>query len=200
MDNQALIRTALIDTPAVESDHTLAEHPLCGKLNLRGNSADPAFIGAVEQVLGLALPLIPNTLTSAAKKIVFWLGPDEWLLHLPLEEATEMLEALHAALENQHHAVTDVSDYYSVIHLSGPQVRDVIASGSPLDIRPDRFSAGDCAQTRFGHASILIWPVEETPAYGLQVRWSFAQYLFDYLAQSIHNTESLASFDISGSA
>ena len=194
MDKQATARTVLADTPAVASEHQLAEQALCGKLNLRGDPKDSAFVDTVEQVLGLSLPLAANTIGSAAKKTIFWLGPDEWLLHLPLEEVGETLEALHTALGNQHHAVTDVSDYYTVIYLSGPQAREVIASGSPLDIRPDHFSAGDCAQTRFGHASILLWPLDEAPAFGLQVRWSYAQYLFDYLTQSINNAESLAAF------
>ncbi len=194
MDNQAIMRTVLVDSAALNSEHLLAEQPLCGKLNLRGNPEDSAFIDAVEQVLGLALPLVPNMVGSAAKKTIFWLGPDEWLLHLPLEETDETREALHDVLANQHHAVTEVSDYYTVIHLSGPQAREVIASGSPLDIRPNHFNAGDCAQTRYGHASILLWPLDEAPAFGLQVRWSYAKYLYDYLSQSIRNAESLAAF------
>lgn len=194
MDNQPTMRTALAQTPALDSEHQLAEQALCGKLNLRGNPGDSAFTDAIEKTLGLALPLSPNTVSSAAKKTVFWLGPDEWLLHLPLEETTGTHAALHAALENQHHAVTEVSDYYTVLYLSGAQAREVIASGSPLDTRLDRFGVGDCAQTRFGHASILLWPMDDTPSYGLQVRWSYAQYLFDYLAQSIDNAEQLAEF------
>jgi sarcosine oxidase subunit gamma len=195
VDNQITVRTALSDFKPVAGENTLVESPLNGKINLRGNPNNAAFIKGVENALGLVLPPAANTVTSSADLHIFWLGPNEWLIHLPLDAVEEKINALREALDNQHAAITEVSDYFSVLQLSGPQAREIIASASPLDIRPQHFTAGQCAQTRFGHASILLWPLEDTPAFGLQVRWSYAQYVYDYLSQSIRNAEALNTFE-----
>lgn len=197
MAKQVTINTVLQGAEFTLGEHRLLEQPLCGKLNLRGNPDDPAFVQAVERTLGLAPPLEANRVAAAEDHKLFWLGPDEWLAHLPLEQVDDKLQQLQQALAGQHSAVTEVSDYYAIIELQGPQAREVIASGSPLDIRPQQFAPGQCAQTRFGHASILLWPLPDAqddqaaPAFCLQVRWTYAHYLFDYLQQSIQNCEAL---------
>ena len=193
MDNSTLIRTALCDADPVSRTHTLAELPLSGKLNLRGNSDDEDFRQAVEGVLELALPIRANTTANNAERQLFWLGPDEWLVTMPLEQLASIAESLNTALGTQHAAVTEISDYYTTVEFRGPQAREVIRAASPLDIRPENFGPGQCAQTRFGHASILLWPVDETPSFRIQVRWSYAQYVYDYLADSMRNAEAIGT-------
>lgn len=197
MGKPITIRTALSDAKPVSGEHTLIEIPLNGKINLRGNPDNAAFIKGVEDALGLALPPVANTVTSSADLRIFWLGPDEWLIHLPLEAVEEKINTLRETLDSQHVAITEVSDYFSVLELSGSQAREIIASASPFDTRAQHFKTGQCTQTRFGHASILLWPLDHTPAFGLQVRWTFAQYVYGYLTQSIHNAEQLKKFNAS---
>ncbi len=196
MANPITIRTALSDVNPVSEEHSLIELPLNGKINLRGNPDNAAFIEGVENALGLALPPVANAVTSSTDLRIFWLGPDEWLIHLPLEAVNEKIHALREALVNQHVAITEVSDYFSVLELSGPQAREILASASPFDTRPQHFKTGQCTQTRFGHASILLWPLDKTPGFGLQIRWSYAQYIHQYLTQSIHNAEALKTFQL----
>lgn len=196
MDNPIPIRTALSGFIPVAGENTLSEAPLNGKINLRGNPNNATFIKGVENALGLVLPPAANTVTNSAKMHIFWLGPNEWLIHLPLQAVEEKSHALREALNNQHAAITEVSDYFSVLQLCGPQAREIISSASPFDIRPQYFQVGECAQTRFGHASILLWPLKESsPTFGLQVRWSYAQYVYDYLRQSIRYAGALHAFE-----
>ena len=200
MDNPAnmqdVIQTALSNVAAINNDNsnTLRELPLCGKIKLRGDATIEDFNQAVSTMTGLELPTTANTCTVNADYQLFWLGPDEWMLHLPLEAVEQGLAALKNCLPTQHFAATEVSDYFSVIQLSRDRAREVIASGSPFDVRPDHFKPGQCAQTLFGHASILLWPQNEQ-SFCMQVRWSYAQYLYAYLNQSIHNAEQLATFE-----
>jgi len=77
----------------------------------------------------------------------------------------------------------EVSDYYTVIRLSGEKVRPVLASGTPLDLHRSVFSKGRCAQTRFGTASVLLSVHDDIPLIDLQVRWSFAEYVWKYLCK-----------------
>ena len=85
--------------------------------------------------------------------------------------------------------MTDVSDYYVVMRLSGPEARVVLAKGSPFDVHPRSFDVGACAQTRFANASILLRLVGEAPTFDIQVRWSFAPYLWDYLVDASREYE-----------
>lgn len=198
MDKSALqhqnIRTALSNVTVIDGENTLCELSLCGKINLRGNTKDEDFCQTVATIFGLALPVAANTCTANDVYQLFWLGPDEWMIHLPLESVEQCLAALKNSLATQHFAATEVSDYFSVIQLSGEKAREVIASGSPFDVRPQHFKPGQCTQTHFGHASILLWP-KNAQSYCLQVRWSYAQYIYAYLSESIHNAEQLANFE-----
>jgi len=57
--------------------------------------------------------------------------------------------------------------------------------GTPLDVHESVFSAGHCAQTIYAHASILLHCTSDTsdaPAYRVQGRWTYAPYLWDYMA------------------
>ena len=186
--------TALSDVLPLTGEHTLSEVPLCGKINLRGNIADASFSQAIKSVLNIEAPNKANTVSSSADTQIFWLGPDEWLIHTPLDKTAEIIESLHSELADLHVALTDVSDYFCVIKLSGNHTRAVIASASPFDTRQANFPIGQCAQTRFGHASILLWPTDDAPTFQLQVRGSYAQYVYGYLGNSIKNIENFAAF------
>ncbi len=148
------IQTPLADKAPVELAGTrLAQMPLCGKITLRGNSDNKAFVAAIKKVTGLALPIEANTFKQSGKSVLSWTGPNEWMLHCDINACLAMVEDLRSALADQHAAVVDVSDYYTMLELSGPLARNVIANGSPFDTHPSQFTTGQCAQTRFGHAS-----------------------------------------------
>lgn len=163
-----------------EGGITLTEVPFLGKVNLRGDSADAAFADAAAKVIGVALPTEPNTTANGSGNTVYWLGPDEWLIHTPQGGETAMVDGLRVALTGVHAAVTDVSDYYIVFDLGGPHARDALMRGCPLDVHESKFQAGDCAQTVFVKASILLHCTSNAPAYRVQVRWTYAQYLWNY--------------------
>ena len=75
-----------------------------------------------------------------------------------------------------HAAVTDVTGGQTVITLSGPRTRDVLAKGCPLDLHPSVLRPGDCAQTLLAKANVIIRCVDDSPSYELTVRRSFAHY------------------------
>ncbi|HSH42560.1 MAG TPA: sarcosine oxidase subunit gamma family protein [Arenicellales bacterium] len=170
----------LVNLPAPAGGIALEERPLLGKLNLRGEADNEAFAAAVRDVLGCALPTVPNSVAVSEACTVFWLGPDEWLIHCADDARPGLEEKLKSALADQHSALVDVSDYYVVMRLSGSRVFEVLAKAVPLDLHPRAFHEGCCAQTRFGHASVLLHKLSEDTA-DLQVRWSFAEYVWLFL-------------------
>ena len=164
-----------------EAGVLLCERPFRAQINLRGDVAAKRFRDAVEGVVGVAPPRQPNTTASAGAITAFWLGPDEWLIVAPDDRADKMVEALRAALEKQHTAVTDVSEARTAIGLSGANARDVMMKGCSLDLHPREFGPGRCAQSTLGKAQILLHQLDDGPTYDLYVPRSFAEYLWAWL-------------------
>ena len=168
----------------------LEARPFFGKILIRGLGEDAEFLRAAEGALGAALPLTPNAAVALKGKgkgkgegeeRIFWMGPSEWLVWTEAREET--LAALTEALADTHSSVTDVSDYYAVLRLSGGLAREVLAHGCPLDLHESAFKPGECAQTRFRAAAIFIFQADDKPTYDVQTRWSYAEYLRRYLAE-----------------
>lgn len=154
-----------------------------GHINLRGNAADEGFTAAVARVLGQALPLEPNTLTQSAHRI-YWLGPDEWQVVTELGDVGELLQSLHDALAGQHVAINDLSGGQVVFRLSGPDAADLLAKGCMLDLHPEVFGEGDCAQSGLGKATMLLGCIDTAPVYEIIVRRSFSEYALRWLRQN----------------
>jgi sarcosine oxidase, subunit gamma len=148
-----------------------------GTLNLRG--ADPAFNEAIMQTLGAALPTIPNTTKRVDQFELKWLGPDEWLLHTPYDQA-----ALSKTLAGCHHALINVSDQWLPLNLSGPRSREVLACGCPLDLHENTFRPGTCAQSYFLKAPVILSRPDDEPRYDILVARSLAEYCWSTLLDS----------------
>ncbi|MFT5259387.1 MAG: sarcosine oxidase subunit gamma [Saprospiraceae bacterium] len=194
MTNQTTIQTPLAAKEPVELAGTrLSEMPLCGKITLRGNSDNKAFVAAIKKATGLALPIEANTFNQKGSSMLSWTGPNEWMLHCEIDACLTMVDKLRTALADQHAAIVDVSDYYTMVELSGPLAKKVIANGSPFDTHHTQFTTGQCTQTRFGHAGILMNQMDDNPTYHIQIRWSYADYLFGYMHDALRNHAAEAS-------
>jgi len=165
---------------------TLEERAFVGKVNLRGDPEDATFLQCAAGAIGTHLPLRSNSTASGDGRVTFWCGPDEWLVHTPEDGQEALVEALQGRLGGLHTSVTDVSDQYTVIRLWGAEARRVLAKAGPLDLHPSVFRPGDCAQSLYANAAILIHQVDEGPTYDLQVRWSFAEHLWRFLTDAAH--------------
>lgn len=174
----------------IDDDTSLIELPWCGKINLRGDSNNSQFVDKVESEIGLALPIEANTCTKNDATTLYWLGPNEWLMHCPIADTENKISSLKAVLSGIHNAVVEVTDYYTVLRLAGPDSSSLLAKACPLDLHSARFANGMCVQTRFGQASILLHKISPNSSgnstYDIQVRWSFTEYVWDYLASGMN--------------
>ncbi len=172
----------LIDRPPyLGSKVQISERPFIAKLTLRGNPDDVAFLKAVEGVLGHALPVAPNTTVLSKTMDIAWVGPDEWMIYAEADSQSTLVADLRKALEGQHSAVVDVSDYYTLIRVTGAKARATMAKGCPLDLDPVSFGPGDCAGTLYIKSTIRLIQRDDAPSYDIQVRWSHADYLWQNL-------------------
>lgn len=159
--------------------------PWCGKINLRGNPDNQDFMTKTSDTLGLNLPLEAHTCAQNGKLTCFWLGPNEWLVHFPIDKLDSTINSLKSALKGIHSAVVDVSDYFTILRLSGEQSSELLMKACPLDLHANEFPIAMASQTRFGHASILLHKIDATPSYDIQVRWSYTEYVWDYLVSGM---------------
>jgi sarcosine oxidase subunit gamma len=161
----------------------LREETLWHQVNLR---IDPAAGPSLTGVLGGPLPLEPNSITSTDHGQIVWLGPDEWLVISP--DRRSDLEAAIRSAAAAPVSVVDVSAARTVLRLSGPAARDVLAHGCGLDLDAAKFPPGTCAQTRLALANVVIIAphdqsagFERSPSLLILVRPSFAPYLAAWL-------------------
>ncbi len=166
----------------------LAERPLAGLVVLRGDAE--AIAAPVEAATGLQLPRACRHTASSPDLAALWLSPDEWLLVVPAaDRAAALATRLAAALEDHHHQVVEVSDYYAVLELGGPPLRACLAKVIALDLHPRAWRRDEVLATHLGKAVVQLWLVaDEAEAEGrrarLVVRRSLADYVWCLLAEA----------------
>ena len=160
------------------------ERGLLGHINLRGDPASPAFLGAVERTLGCALPLDANRFVDADDVRACWLGPNEWLVMCDGANEAARAGELRRVLYGQFAAVTEIGSGQTIIGVSGVRARDVIAKGCPLDLHPRVFGPGRVAQTYIARSGVTLLQTSAAPSFDLIVRRSFADYLWSWITDA----------------
>lgn len=85
-------------------------------------------------------------------------------------------------------AVSDQSDGYAVLRLSGPGVRDTLCKLIPVDVHARAFEVGDVAVTAAAHIGATLWRLEDyspgSPIFEIAVFRSFAASFWRALSES----------------
>jgi sarcosine oxidase subunit gamma len=116
----------------------------------------------------------PNTTTAWGDRRVLWLGPDEWLVVGEAGTEAAIVSELEIALKRRHRSIVDVSANRIAFDLVDGL--DRLASGCSLDLDPERWLPGMCAQTLFAQAQVILHQLDEGTT-RVFVRPSFAGYL-----------------------
>ncbi|WP_433706626.1 sarcosine oxidase subunit gamma [Paraburkholderia sacchari] len=154
----------------------MRELPFRDLVNVRGDLSDPAFVDAFAQVVGCQPPEQPNTVARGNGYDVLWLGPDEWLVRSNGAVPAGVLETkLAPAFGEAYAAAVDVGSGYTVVEIDGARTRELLARGCPLDLHARLFRQGQCAQSVFFKASIVLIPTG-ADRFEVVVRRSFADY------------------------
>lgn len=159
----------------------LAELPFLAQINLRIDPNSPTA-GKIALALDTPLPTAPNTFTRSGELTVAWLGPDEWLVIAPDGQQGTLTQRLATAAGAEHASVIDVSARRTTLVVAGPRARDLLAHGSALDLHPDIFTTGHCAQTTLARTNaILLARSASSPEFWVLCGSSYAAYLADRL-------------------
>ena len=164
---------------------TLAEAPFLTQLDIRADPSVPGLLEKIGQAVGVALPTTPNTVVGSASLAALWLGPDQWLVVASDPAARGLSQRLGRAVVADGATLVDVSAGRTTIELTGPRARRLLEAGCSLDLHPESFGIGACAQTLLGRVNVILWQLTDEPRYRLLVRPSFAHHLAVWLVDAL---------------
>jgi len=140
-----------------------------------------AFKGAqLQQALTVELPEGPRTVTSGGTTFV-GIAPGRWLATSQAD--AELADTLKGSLSGLA-AVTEQSDGYVVIDLSGPHARDMWGKNVAIDLDPSVFKPGDAAATVVSYVGVTFWQLDASPSYRVLVARSYAGALLRILVSA----------------
>jgi methylglutamate dehydrogenase subunit D len=144
-----------------------------------------ALVQLVRERYGIELPC--GNIRKAARRLAFaGLGPETWLAtsEVACNEFSASLREEIGSLAS----ISDQSDGYAMLRLTGAKVRDTLAKLIPIDVHPRVFKPGDVATTVTSHIGITIWRLEDaidgSPTFEVAVFRSFARSFWHALAES----------------
>jgi methylglutamate dehydrogenase subunit D len=141
------------------------------------DEGSPALAGAIAERLGIALPETP-LIRRAGAFAAAWAGPDRWML---VADDRDALRSACAELDALA-AVSEQSDGWAALRVSGPAVRRALAKGFMIDLHASAFGDGAVALTAVAHINVAIW--REAEAFTILVPRSMAGSFWSWLSAS----------------
>jgi len=108
------------------------------------------------------------------------LGPDWWQLRC---HSRALADHLLDKADDTLVAVTDISDAYVAICLSGSRVRDVLAKAATIDLHQEAFPVDSVARTLLGRVTVIVTctKADSGGAFDIVVSRSNARFLWNWL-------------------
>jgi sarcosine oxidase subunit gamma len=128
---------------------SVAQSPHAARFILRGESALVSAFG----------PAALGTLRASASgsRVALWLGPDEFLLLAPGEDAIAIGSELKQALPADSSSLVDVSHRQIGLALEGRLAARCLSAGCPLDLGLAAFPIGMATRTIYLKTEIVLW-------------------------------------------
>ena len=112
-----------------------------------------------------------------------WLGPDRWLLVSDSMTADAIVASCSKALTGVLHNAVDYSAGMAAMQVAGGEARQLLATGTGIDLRPASFTPGRCCRTRLAHIAAVITS-RTVDRFDIYVDRSYEHYLAAWLAES----------------
>ena len=143
----------------------------------------PQACAAVSAAFGVPLSESACRANARSGRAALWLGPDEYLLLAPAEDAQTLTTTLNVALADVAHSLVDVSHRQVALQVSGPHATAILNTGCPLDLGLAAFPAGMCTRTVLAKAEIVLWR-RSADEFQLEVWRSFADYAARWMTEA----------------
>ncbi len=110
-------------------------------------------------------------------------GPGQWLA-VSESLANESLARDLAQRLRGLASISDQSGGRTVLRLSGPRARDVLAKGLSIDLHPRAFSPGSAATSTIALMGVQLWQIDDTPSYDIALFRSVSASFWRWLTSS----------------
>jgi heterotetrameric sarcosine oxidase gamma subunit len=159
------------------------------QLLISGDTGASEFLDAARGALGAPLPLEPN---RVAGKDVYslWLAPGRWLAVAEPAAGRGLAERVRRAIAPSGGFASEVTEGLAVFELEGPATRDLLSTGTTLDLRMASLSIGQASQTIFAGVHATLYPHRSAHRFRLHVERSVAEHVRAWLAKSASAFES----------
>jgi sarcosine oxidase, subunit gamma len=154
--------------------------PDAARFVLRGDAESAARAGGA---FGASPSTRPCRAVTAGTRTSIRLGPDEWLLMAPGEDAATLAPALAAALADRPHSLVDVSQRQIGLEVEGGLAARALNAGCPLDLGLAAFPVGMATRTLCAKCEIVLWR-RSAVRFHAEVWRSFAEYAADFLVEA----------------
>ena len=141
-----------------------------------------ALKNAAASVYGVELPDSSRFAKGSDVSFVGY-GPGQWLA---ISERFGS-EALARELSQRLKGVASISDQSggrTVLRISGPRAREVLAKGLPIDWHPRAFGPGSAATSTISLMGVQLWPIDDVPSYELAVFRSVSESFWRWFTAS----------------
>jgi heterotetrameric sarcosine oxidase gamma subunit len=149
MAKLALTHPLGISAPIILPELAVEARPYTRMFEVRGDSS------AIRLHQSGLLPDQPNRSRDYLAWRALSLRPGGWLL-IDMSEGAAVEHPFASSEEKGLCRLTEVSHAFACIRLSGPRARNLLAKGTPLDLRTSHFAAGQCARTWCAGFTIVL--------------------------------------------
>jgi sarcosine oxidase subunit gamma len=129
-------------------------------------------LAALQSVLGADIPTTPRCLQNGTITLAC-VAPGRFLASGPRD--SNLPARLARSLQGLA-AITDQSDMWETLIVSGPTARDRLSRVVPIDLNEAAFAVADVALTRAGHLDVRLWRCG-AQTYEISVTRSFSEDL-----------------------
>lgn len=161
-------------------DTTLAEAPMTSITSIAPFPNKGKAVDAALKPLGLKFPA-PNTASTKDGARLLWTGREQ--AFLIGTAAPDMGDAA---------AVTDQSDGWVILTLSGPLARDTLARLVPLDLRDAAFPVGMTTRSGLNHMALILTRTGDA-VYEIMTFRSMARTAWHELAEALETQAARAA-------
>jgi sarcosine oxidase subunit gamma len=110
-------------------------------------------------------------------------GPGQWLAVSETLAGDALARDLKQRLKGLA-SVSDQSGGRTVLRLSGPRAREVLAKGLPIDLHPRAFGPGSAATSTISLMGVQLWQVDGAPTYDIALFRSLSASFWRWLTAS----------------
>ena len=132
------------------------------------------------QIDGLEFPLQSSKVSSNRETRILWNASNTWLV---ISRKEDIIEIIKETCNSENFAITDISHSRAVIQIKGPEAKEILKKGCPLNF--NEFEKKNCAGTIFHGITIVIDLIENNPyTFNLLILRSFGESFYHHITDA----------------